>query len=228
MEATEDDVLRILRLACQRDKPVHVTHLFNVSKFHHRQVSIVNLALLSRFPPMEKYSAITEPSIELIGDCLHVHPLTLHLAMQTKDLNKIAFVTDCIMDGRAAGMSVTFVNDKSRTKRHLLWEKTSDGRQPGTFRRNSNYGRQLYNSIGYFLQPDQYSQGSLFSEKVCLTTQVPVKDAICMLSENPARIAQLHHVGTLNPSKRADILLFDENLQLSEVFVGGVQMHLEK
>jgi hypothetical protein len=37
----------VLRLAHAHARPVHVTHLFNVSKFHHRDVGIVNLALMN-------------------------------------------------------------------------------------------------------------------------------------------------------------------------------------
>jgi len=96
--ASEEDILGALRIAYIQSKPVHITHLFNVSKIHHREVSLVNFGLLSEYPKIDKYSSIVEPSVEIIGDLIHVHPLAIQLALQCKNRDKIAFITDAIMD----------------------------------------------------------------------------------------------------------------------------------
>lgn len=45
-----------------------------------------------------------------------------------------------------------------------------------------------------------------------------------MLSENPSEIAQLHHIGTLQTGKRADVLLLNEFLGLQNVYIRGKKL----
>lgn len=51
--------------------------------------------------------------------------------------------------------------------------------------------------------------------------QVPLCDAVKMLTETPAKIQKLSDRGTLDEGKRADIVLFDENLHVIRTVVGG-------
>jgi len=98
-EATEEDILGALKIAKEKQKRCHMTHIFNVSNIHHRDMGLVNFGLVSSYPKLDSYRDIEEPTIELIGDFEHVHPLALTLALASKDHKKIAFITDAIMDG---------------------------------------------------------------------------------------------------------------------------------
>ena len=51
--------------------------------------------------------------------------------------------------------------------------------------------------------------------------EVPLCDAVKMLTETPAKIQRLTDRGTLDTGKRADIVLFDENLHVIRTVVGG-------
>lgn len=51
--------------------------------------------------------------------------------------------------------------------------------------------------------------------------EVPLCDAVKMLTETPAKIQKLGDRGTLDTGKRADIVLFDENLHVIRTVVGG-------
>ena len=51
--------------------------------------------------------------------------------------------------------------------------------------------------------------------------EVPLLDAVKMLTETPARIQQLSDRGTLDTGKRADLVLFDDDLQINRTVVGG-------
>lgn len=51
--------------------------------------------------------------------------------------------------------------------------------------------------------------------------EVPLCDAVKMLTETPAKIQKLCDRGTLDTGKRADIVLFDENLHVIRTVVGG-------
>ena len=51
--------------------------------------------------------------------------------------------------------------------------------------------------------------------------EVPLCDAVKMLTETPARIQKLTDRGTLDAGKRADIVLFDDSLHVVRTIVGG-------
>lgn len=233
MEATEHDVLKVLKLAKKRSKPIHITHLFNVSKFHHRQISIVNFGMISKFPDMEEYADIIEPSVEIIGDFKHVHPWTIHQTLQSKESKKICFVTDCIMDGHASGtqqqatelilfqgQSVEYCGRKlvvSEDKQVLL-EGTK------TIAGSCTNQLEILHNLVFKLKVNSHRD-----QLPCLVLtidKVPVVDAIAMLSENPAKFAQLIHVGTLEATKRADFLLLSDNLEIEGVYINGNKCYL--
>ena len=64
--------------------------------FHHRTCGLTNVGLLSSFPPVPEYAGAVEPTIELIGDLLHVAPLALQLALNAKARSATAFITDAV------------------------------------------------------------------------------------------------------------------------------------
>jgi len=195
--ATEEDILGALRIAHEHKKSVHMTHMFNVSKFHHREVGLVNIGILSQFPNLEKYQNIVEPSVEMIGDLVHVHPLALKLALVSKDNKKIAFISDAIMEAGCEGLSVIYSGRKIvNSKNQVVLENTTT----------------LAGSCTNFLETFRNLTDIL---------KVPVPIAITMLTQNPATIAGLDHIGILEKGKRADVLLFSQNLQLEKVFING-------
>ena len=51
--------------------------------------------------------------------------------------------------------------------------------------------------------------------------EMPLCDAVKMLTETPAKIQRLSDRGTLEIGKRADIVLFDDGLQILRTVVGG-------
>ena len=51
--------------------------------------------------------------------------------------------------------------------------------------------------------------------------EVPLPDAVKMLTETPARIQGLSDRGSLEIGKRADIVLFDDDLHIIRTIVGG-------
>jgi len=195
--ATEDDILPALKMAHDQHKQVHITHMYNVSKIHHRDVGLVNFGLLSKYPEMEKYRNITEPSVEIIGDLIHVHPLAIQLALQSKDHKKIAFITDAIMDGACEGSTVLYCGRKMvNSNKRVYLENTTT----------------LAGSCTNLLEVFQ---------NLTQVLKIPIPSAVPMLSENPARISGLDHTGILKEGKRGDILVFDTHVQLQTVLING-------
>lgn len=50
---------------------------------------------------------------------------------------------------------------------------------------------------------------------------VPLPNVIQMLSQTPAEIAKLSHIGSIKIGNRADLLLFNEKYQLEKTIVSG-------
>jgi len=171
--------------------------MYNVSKIHHRDVSLVNFGLLSEYPNMEQYQGIAEPSVEIIGDLVHVHPLAIQLALQSKNHKKIAFITDAIMDGDCEGSTVLYCGRKMvSSKKRVFLENTT------TLAGSCTNLLEIFNNLTQVLK-------------------IPIPTAVPMLSENPARIAGLDHTGSIKEGKRGDILVFDKNIQLQTVLING-------
>ncbi len=82
------------------DRRADITHLFNVCKFHHREVGLANFGLVAAFPRLPPYEAVLPPSVELVGDLAHVHPLVLSATLAARAPASIAFCTDAVMDCR--------------------------------------------------------------------------------------------------------------------------------
>ena len=53
---------------------------------------------------------------------------------------------------------------------------------------------------------------------------IPLVDAVKMASETPARMAKCPQKGTLDAGKDADIVIFDEAINMQHVFVRGKQI----
>ena len=58
--------------------------------------------------------------------------------------------------------------------------------------------------------------------------EVPLCDAVKMLTETPAKIQKFTDRGTLDVGKRADIVLFDDSLHVVRTVVGGRTVFEEK
>lgn len=61
-------VVRSYPLELQGPILPHVTHLFNVTTFHHREPGLGNVGILGKFPNLPEYAGLSPPSSEIIGD----------------------------------------------------------------------------------------------------------------------------------------------------------------
>ena len=102
-DCTEEDILECLRVgSTPADNPhdirIHMTHGFNVNKFHHRDVGLSNFAFLSHYPKTEKYLGIQPPTVEFIGDGQHINLLTLQAALDSRNPDEVCFITDAMAE----------------------------------------------------------------------------------------------------------------------------------
>ena len=212
---TLDEVLGALRAAAAMGDGVprpHVTHLYNVKSFHHRAAGLTNVGLLSSFPHLPEYDGIVEPSIEIIGDGLHVTPPSVALALAAKSHDKLCFITD----GIAAPVVGTTMNYAGRSMEVVRASSMPD------FPSHAD-GACVVLKGTHTLAGSATTMHRVFVSLVQVYGLSPAA-ASRLCSESPAAVAQLGHVGRLDVGKRADIVCLDPtDLAVERVFVAGVE-----
>jgi N-acetylglucosamine-6-phosphate deacetylase len=147
-----------------------------------------------------------EMSTEVIADGEHLSPELLAFALRMKGVARLCLVTDA---NRALGMA------------------------PGRYRFGPNEDGAWFESNGKV----GYVPGSgLASSVVGLDTMVrnmklnagaSLEDAVRMASLTPAeRAGVAEEVGSIEPEKRADLLVLDRRMNVRRVFLGGVEAAL--
>ena len=179
------DILGAMRVAAAHGVQCHVTHLFNVCGFHHRNPSLVNFGLTSRFPKQPEYEGLASPTVEVITDLKHVHPLTIAAVLSSRDIRDLVTITDSVLaPKRGARLSY-----------------------------NGRTMVVAQDCKAVYLEGTETLAGSCCSMLAAFNNLIrvvgaTVAEASQMLATNPARIAGLGHAGAIAVGKRADIVCF--------------------
>lgn len=169
-----------------------VTHLYSCTSTVHRRNAYRYAGIV------EAAYMIDDMDVELIADGKHLPASLLRFAVKHKGVDRICVVTDAT---RCAGLP--------------------DGAE------------KMFENPGFIIEdgvaklPDR----SAFSGSVCTTNRlvrnmrdmagVSLLDAVRMASANPARVAGLTDRGTLREGAFADVVIFDENVDVSLTMVNG-------
>ena len=133
---------------------------------------------------------------EMICDYVHLHPATVQLIYKLKGVDRINMISD---SGHAAGLDVTeFMVD----------------------------GLMRYVKDGVVRLADGTIAGSaktlLDGVRNLVSSGIPVEEVSKMASYNPARALKIENqTGSIAAGKAADLVVFDENLELIYTFVDG-------
>jgi N-acetylglucosamine-6-phosphate deacetylase len=137
---------------------------------------------------------------EIVADGHHVHPAGIELLVRTKGVSRVMLITDAMS---AAGMP------DGEYDLGGLRVRMQDG--VARLHPSGNLAGSTLTMIEAF-------------RFVVRHVGVSIPDASRMASANPARQLGMDHiVGSLEPGKRADVLLLDESLELRRVWIGGVE-----
>lgn len=164
------------------------THLYNgMRRQDHREPGVIE-AVLSR----------DELVAEIIGDCVHVHPPAMDIAIRCKGTDRIVLVTD---NTRYAGMpNGTYKDDLGRD----IVKDDEKAHVPGWTLAGSvsPLNRNVRNMI------------------IRVGRSLP--EAIKMASLNPARlIGVADHKGSLEVGKDADLIVIDDHINVYATMVTG-------
>ncbi|MFF4759656.1 N-acetylglucosamine-6-phosphate deacetylase [Streptomyces sp. NPDC001292] len=137
-------------------------------------------------------------TVELINDGVHLHPAALELAFHHAGADRVAFITDA-MDAAGIGDG-----------RYLLGPLQVE----------------VAGGVARLVEGGSIAGSTLTLDRAfrraVTVDRLPVTDVVAALSANPARLLGLDdRVGSLEPGKDADLVLFDENFALKGVMRRG-------
>jgi N-acetylglucosamine-6-phosphate deacetylase len=151
---------------------------------------------------IESAFLIDTMDVEIIGDGIHVPPPLLKLVYKIKGPDRIALITDAM---RAAGMP-----------------------EGDSILGNKETGIKVIVEKGVAKMADRSSfAGSVATTDRLVRTMVqmadiPLIDAVRMISKTPAKIMGVEKTkGSLTVGKDADVLIFDENINIKFTMVNG-------
>jgi N-acetylglucosamine-6-phosphate deacetylase len=152
---------------------------------------------------------IDEMDVEVIGDGIHCPPPLLRLIYRIKGVDRMALITDSM---RAAGMP-----------------------EGESILGSLHDGLKVIVEDGVAKLPDRTSfAGSVATADRLVRTlvqqaEIPLLDAVRMLTMTPASILGMDDKkGSLIPGKDADIILFNENIDIQMTIVGGEIIYKKK
>jgi N-acetylglucosamine-6-phosphate deacetylase len=157
---------------------------------------------------MEFVLATPDMTTEVIADGRHLAPELLRFVLQMKGPDRTALVTDCM---RALDLP------------------------PGEYLFGpADGGEAVYSDGTVGLMPDRQSLASsvrgmdFMVRHMHQSVGVDLPTAVRMASLTPAKILGLDaDIGSLEPGKRADLLLLDDKLNIAAVYVGGERLLLQ-
>jgi len=176
----------------------HVTHFYSGMSMLRRNGPYRELGVV------ESAYLLDELSVEIIADGCHLPPELLRLIVKLKGVERISLITDSM---RGAGLP-----DGTSVKIGSLTN-----------------GVDAVIENGVAVLPDRTSfAGSVCTADRCVRTMVrqagvPLTDAVRMMTANPAAVISAKSKGRLAAGMDADICVFDQNINVCAVFVGGVR-----
>jgi N-acetylglucosamine-6-phosphate deacetylase len=190
-DATSDDIIEALENGF-----THVTHLYSamsgvMRRNAYRYAGIIESSFL--------YDQLT---VEIIADGSHLPASLLQLIYKQKGPSRIALITDAM---RAAGTDVT----------ESILGSIKDGIQ-------------VIVEDEVAKLPDRSSfAGSVATADRLVNTMikqagVPLLHAVQMMTITPAQISKVdHRIGTLAPGKDADLVIFDDDINIKATIING-------
>ncbi len=154
---------------------------------------------------LEASLLLDELDVEVIADGMHLPISLLKLILKTKGPERMILVTDAM---RAAGMEPGHYKLGSLREGQTVWSDGQIARMPdgisfaGSVATADRLIRVMYREAG-----------------------VPLGQAVNMMTRNPARALGEKEIGVLEPGKKADLVVFDEQIRIKSVYREGVKQH---
>eukprot|EP00939_MAST-03C_sp_MAST-3C-sp1_P003745 g3745.t1 len=231
---------------------MHLTHAFNVMKFHHRDVGLANIAMCRSIPvdllqclpasssrrPIRKCApdVLPAPTVEVIADFRHVHPIALQALFDARGVGKTE-------PGRSNSSHSTTIDKSSHGRNSVCIVSDAIASPDAPIGAKLTYAgtRVAYVQKTASIHP-MASEACVVDERGVLCGSCDalvyafrrlvrvfgfsIGEAVRLCSTNPSRVAGVNdRVGTLDIGKYGDFVLFDKNLEIVATVVGGVVVY---
>ena len=177
----------------------HVTHLYSAMS------TITRIGGFRHSGVLESAFCIPDMTVEIIADGCHIPPELLEFVYRVKGPDKTCLVCDSM---RCAGQNV----------RESVFGRLGKGQK-------------VLIEDGVAKMPDRSCfAGSIALDDRLIRTMVnlahvPLYDAVKMMTLTPARILGMDkEIGSLEKGKRADLAVFDDDINVQAVYVDGVKL----
>lgn len=172
-----------------------VTHLYSCTSTVTREKGFRHPGVI------ESAFIIEDMNVEIIADGKHLPPEMLRMVYKIKDKDHVMLVTDAL---RAAGTGDT-----------------------ETWIGSGEYKTVCPIEDGVVKLPDRSAfAGSIATADMLIKTAVgsgiELCDAVCMMTKTPAKIMGLENKGSILPGYDADIVFFDDKINITKVIKDGI------
>ena len=143
-------------------------------------------------------------TVEIIADGMHLPYELLQMVYKIKGPDRTALVTDAM---RGAGMP--------------------EGIETVLGKLDNGLPCRIERGVAWMLDGQAFAGSVATTDRLVRTmvaAGIPLVDAVKMASETPAKLAGCDAKGTLDASKDADLVIFNENVDMQYVFVRGKQI----
>ncbi len=173
----------------------HITHLYSCTSTVHRKNAFRYAGII------EAAYLFDDITVEIIADGIHLPAPLLKLIYKLKGPDKIALITDSM---RAAGMpdGESILGSKDNGMKVIVEDGVAKLLDRSAFAGSvATFDRLVRNMI--------------------TMADVPLVDAVKMGSLTPAKILGIENKGALKTGFDADIVIFDENINVLNTIIGG-------
>ena len=174
----------------------HVTHLYSATSIVHRKnafryAGIVEMAYL-----------FDDMTVEIIADGVHLPADLLKLVYKIKGPEKTCLITDSM---RGAGMPEGT-------------ESILGGRKDG-------FKVIIEDGVAKLMDRTCFAGSVAFCDRLVRNmvnmAEVPLEDAIYMITTTPAKVVGLENKGSIEVGKDADVVIFDKDINILTNIIGG-------
>lgn len=190
-DAVYDDVVKAIKHGY-----THITHFYSCMN------GIVRRNAMRYAGCIEAGYLLDELTIELIADGIHVPPVLMKLALKNKGVERVSLITDSM---RGAGMpeGPSILGSRSHGQEVIIEDGVAKLSDRTAF-------------AGSVATADRLVRNMHFMGGQSM------ENAVRMMTENPARVMGIGDTkGKLAKGYDADIVVFDENVNIKQVFIGG-------
>lgn len=174
----------------------HVTHLYSAMSMVHRKKAYRKLGVVESTYLLDGLTA------EIIADGCHLPIELIELIIKNKGTDKICLITDAMRGAGQPNGTKTILGSLDNGQEVLIEDNVA------------------------FMPDMSCFAGSCCTADRCIRTlyknmALPIYEVVKMMTQNPCKVMGAENLGKIEKGYFADLVIFDEDINVSAVFIGG-------